>query len=137
MDDISDELKTFATMLFDVDGKLRQKFINHEYHRGTGAWGRELDNGMLVYIEAIRVEKMVRCYSPVFLVVEINTEIIVQFRRMGLASLALQSLLTSSHVHTTDFLVTLPGFLYQDADTRKERSTQLAITTDFFRKVCP
>ncbi|KAJ3521896.1 hypothetical protein NM688_g8953 [Phlebia brevispora] len=114
MDHISEELGTFSSRIFDVDGNLRGKFIDHEYHRGTGCWGRELDCGMLVYIDYMRVEK--------------------EYRRKGLASLALQALITSKYVRAKDFVVTLPCYLTPDVNSDEERVKQLDISRAFFYK---
>ncbi|OJT12386.1 hypothetical protein TRAPUB_11088 [Trametes pubescens] len=76
MDDESDELFSFASTLFDKYGRLRKELIENAYLRGTGVWGRELDDGVLLYIFDINIKE--------------------NFRRQGVASHLLQELVLST-----------------------------------------
>ncbi|KAI0701641.1 hypothetical protein C8Q76DRAFT_825149 [Earliella scabrosa] len=51
MDEESQELCEFA------NGRLKSEFVENEYHKGSGVWGRELDEGMLLYVLSVLVEK--------------------------------------------------------------------------------
>ena len=70
LDDEGPEIGRFARTLFEVeDGfghtHLRPEFITHEHLKGTGVWGRELDHGILLYVETVRIYERVRgVYSP-------------------------------------------------------------------------
>lgn len=60
LDGESDELHQFSQKLFDKNGFLKPELIEHDYHRGTGCWGEEVNDGLLVYIDTIEVNKNVR-----------------------------------------------------------------------------
>ncbi len=71
LDDEGPELARFARTLFEVEdetfghGHLRSELVNHEYLRGTGVWGRELDRGMLIYVQNVRIyDKVCRAHLP-------------------------------------------------------------------------
>lgn len=51
--DASQELSDSATTLFDEIGHLRPSFIEHKYQKGSGVWGRELDDGSLLYLPSL------------------------------------------------------------------------------------
>jgi hypothetical protein len=59
MDEHSDELLQFGTKLFDKKGKIRPWLVQSEYHKGTGCWGFELNEGMVVYILSMDVKPAV------------------------------------------------------------------------------
>ena len=63
MDEESQELCEFAVTLFDKNGRLKPEFVENEYHKGSGVWGRELDEGMLLYVLSVLVEKEVSAIS--------------------------------------------------------------------------
>lgn len=65
LDNEGPEIARFARTLFeDGDeyghGCFRSELANHEYLKGTGVWGRELDRGMLLYVQTVRVYEKVR-----------------------------------------------------------------------------
>lgn len=60
MDEESDELHRFSMKLFDKNGMVRPEIVDHEHHKGSGAWGRELNDGTLVYIDDVEVKDQVR-----------------------------------------------------------------------------
>lgn len=64
MDEESDELQKFAFGVFDMEGKIKSKLVEHEHHKGSGCWGRELNDGMLIYVSTIHVEPEVRAKTP-------------------------------------------------------------------------
>ncbi|CRG89880.1 hypothetical protein PISL3812_06919 [Talaromyces islandicus] len=53
IDDCSQDVGEIAWRVFDRYGSLKDKYKSHPVHRGTGAWGSELDNGPLLIIEKI------------------------------------------------------------------------------------
>ena len=58
MDSDSQELSEFATTLFDRMGHLKPEFTEHEYQKGAGVWGRELDEGLLLYVLSVNVPQV-------------------------------------------------------------------------------
>lgn len=65
LDEESQELSEFATTLFDKFGRLKSELVEHEHLKGTGVWGRELDNGKIVYVVSVDVEEKVRGFARV------------------------------------------------------------------------
>jgi hypothetical protein len=63
MDEHSDELLQFGTKLFNKNGQLRPWLVESDYHKGTGCWGFELNEGMLVYIISMDVKPAVSLFS--------------------------------------------------------------------------
>lgn len=59
MDGLSKEMADFALKLFDKYGKLRPELVENEYHKGSGCWGRELNDGIIIYVVSVRVEPQV------------------------------------------------------------------------------
>lgn len=59
MDDESQELHEFSVKLFNKFGHLKPELVDNDYHKGTGCWGREMDRGMLIYVESIEVNPSV------------------------------------------------------------------------------
>ena len=59
LDNESQALSDFAFALFDKFGKLKPEFVDHEYYKGSGVWGRELDDGVLYYILEVKVKNEV------------------------------------------------------------------------------
>ncbi|KAI1798319.1 hypothetical protein LXA43DRAFT_1107377 [Ganoderma leucocontextum] len=95
LDDEGPELARFARTLFEVEdegfghGHFRSDLINHEYLRGTGVWGQELDRGMLIYVQTVRAYEK-------------------RHKGKGLPSLMLQKLAQSEHAPAGSFLVARP-----------------------------
>lgn len=56
---ITAELSKFAETLFDQNGTLKPEFVEHDFRKGSGCWGEELNEGMLLYIEKIEVNEKV------------------------------------------------------------------------------
>lgn len=50
------ELSEFAFWLFDKRGQLKPEFTANEYQRGTGAFGQELNDAILLYVPSVIVE---------------------------------------------------------------------------------
>jgi len=51
------DLGEFAWSLFDKRGNLRKELQCHDSHKGSGVWGEELNDGYLVLISFVRVDK--------------------------------------------------------------------------------
>ncbi|KAB5582977.1 hypothetical protein GE09DRAFT_1278291 [Coniochaeta sp. 2T2.1] len=49
------EVADLAFTLFDRYGRLNPEHYKHEFRKGTGAWGQELDDGDLLFFDYIRV----------------------------------------------------------------------------------
>ena len=50
------ELSEFAFWLFDKRGQLKPEFTANGYQRGTGAFGQELNDAILLYVPSVIVE---------------------------------------------------------------------------------
>jgi hypothetical protein len=59
MDEDEAELAEFSTTLFDKFGRVQSHLIDDDYHKGSGVWGRELNDGMMVFIFHVTVEEPV------------------------------------------------------------------------------
>lgn len=55
LDEESDELHKVSQGLFDKNGMVKASVVGSEFHKGLGVWGRELDQGLLVYVGSVRV----------------------------------------------------------------------------------
>ncbi|KAM5534767.1 hypothetical protein V8D89_011631 [Ganoderma adspersum] len=117
MDDESQELSDFATTLFDEIGHFRPEFIEHEYQKGSGVWGRELDDGLLLYVLSVNVQQ--------------------SYRRKGVGSLLLQKLAHSEHAPPGSFLIAWPApdppaFTLRPSEEEWEQERTIAV--DLFLK---
>ena len=132
MDENSDELLQFGTKLFDKKGQMRPWLVESEYHKGTGCWGFELNEGMLVYIMSIEVKPTVSItYSNAFSTMTIKLS---QLRNQGVGSWLFKELVGSSHVGTADWIICWPSPTDRIYD-QGQRAMQHARVTRFFRKV--
>ncbi|TCD68460.1 hypothetical protein EIP91_010746 [Steccherinum ochraceum] len=71
--------------LFDKYGFVKEELVDHDYHKGTGCWGRELDKGTFIYV--------------------LDVQVPIKYRRAGIGSLMIRKLLESDRVKAGDFLV--------------------------------
>jgi hypothetical protein len=55
MDETSDELIRFSSVFFDDIGNLYPWFVSNSYHKGSGVWGQELNDGHIIYVTEIVV----------------------------------------------------------------------------------
>lgn len=55
------DLPMLATTLFDKWGRLKPELTENGYLKGTGAFGHELDDGVLLYVFNVTVQPEVRC----------------------------------------------------------------------------
>ncbi|KAG6895477.1 hypothetical protein C0992_001071 [Termitomyces sp. T32_za158] len=81
MDDHSDELQKFALAFFDKFGHVKPWLYRPGNRRGTGAWGKEINNSTIVYILDVTVKDQ-------------------ELRGKGLGSKMIESLLASNHIET-------------------------------------
>ena len=58
------ELTQCATHLFDNNGRLKQEYTKVDWHKGSGCFGTELNDGPVIYLDTVRVDKQVRQLSP-------------------------------------------------------------------------
>ncbi|CAL1705726.1 unnamed protein product [Somion occarium] len=113
LDGESDELHQFSQKLFDKNGFLKPELIEHDYHRGTGCWGEEVNDGLLVYIDTIEVNK--------------------NFHRSGVGSWAMQQLLSSPHLGTNYHAFAWPTSI-EGGITRAQFNYNRDRAVAFFRK---
>ncbi|KAL1666990.1 hypothetical protein GGF50DRAFT_125193 [Schizophyllum commune] len=57
LDAKSAELSDFGEKVLDENLNVYLKLIDHEYHKGTGCWGAEMNEGDIVYINSIEVAR--------------------------------------------------------------------------------
>lgn len=112
MDEEHQELADFATTLFDKRGSIKEQLVDHEHHKGTGVWGREINNGLVVYIFACE-----------------------QYRRQGVGRWALQRLFSSKHVGARDFAIIWPWPLARRFSSEDTSNQTMADVVAFFHEV--
>ena len=54
------EIKEFGINLFDRWGNLKSEYYKHPIKKGTGAWAKELDQGKILLINSVYVNKLYR-----------------------------------------------------------------------------
>jgi hypothetical protein len=57
MEEPTAETSDLAFTLFDRYGCLNRQCYEHEFKKGTGVWGKELDYGDILFFERIKVDK--------------------------------------------------------------------------------
>ena len=55
MDDPTKTTSQLAFGIFDRWGNLKPQYIHHNFKKGTGVWGKELNHGRILWIEQIDV----------------------------------------------------------------------------------
>ncbi|KAH9908308.1 hypothetical protein F4778DRAFT_776611 [Xylariomycetidae sp. FL2044] len=60
MEPPSEETSDLAIELFDRYGRLNRKYLQDDYHKGTGVWGNELDTGDILLFEKLSVSREFR-----------------------------------------------------------------------------
>ncbi|KAJ6460373.1 hypothetical protein C8R47DRAFT_933520, partial [Mycena vitilis] len=110
--DVDEELFTISTAIFDKYGELRASFMDNEYHKGSGVWGRELDTGRLVFVLAVSVDP--------------------PYWKQGIASWALQRLYDSEHIEKEDKMLCWPSPLPRPP--QEQWVAMFLGIVDFFRK---
>ncbi|KAJ7116328.1 hypothetical protein C8R44DRAFT_627744 [Mycena epipterygia] len=110
--DIDTEMFTIASALFDKYGEVRPWLVDNEYHKGSGVWGRELNEGKLIFIFCVSVD------AP--------------YRKQGIGCWALEQLYASQYVEQEDKLLCWPSPIPRP-DPNEWLSAFDGIV-DFFRK---
>ncbi|KAL1722890.1 hypothetical protein EV715DRAFT_192283 [Schizophyllum commune] len=80
LDAKSAELSDFGEKVLDENLNVYLKLIDHEYHKGAGCWGAELNEGDIVYIHSIEVGAEARSRAECRV---LNPPIINFFRKLG------------------------------------------------------
>ncbi|KAJ7746590.1 hypothetical protein B0H16DRAFT_1320895 [Mycena metata] len=111
--DIDTELFTIGSAIFDKYGEIRPWLVDGEYSKGSGVWGRELNDGKLFFVFCVSVEP--------------------QYRNQGIASWALQQLYASEYVHKDDKFLCWPSPVPRPPS--EQWVTAFDGIVDFFRKV--
>lgn len=130
----TDDFPTFAAILFDKRGQLRPEFTANEHQKGTGAFGHELDDGILLYVIAVRVQPEVR---PKHCFVDLNVTVAQcapQLRRRGVASQLLSALAHSRYGAEAVSIIACPGVIERVED-RETWLAQKSIAVNLFLKV--
>ncbi|PSR84017.1 hypothetical protein BD289DRAFT_482998 [Coniella lustricola] len=118
MEEPTQETSQLAFELFDRYGRLKPKFYEHEFKRGTGVWGSELDDGDILLIEVL-------CVAP-------------EKRRTGLGTEIVQKILEKVRPKTRRFIALVsPGFLSSEVPEGDddEKQHQIAASLQFWRSL--
>ncbi|KAJ7072821.1 ankyrin repeat family protein [Mycena amicta] len=113
LDEEEDELHEFSIQLFNKYGNIQPHLVEPGYRSGSGCWGREMDNGMLLYVFWLSVNET--------------------FRGQGIGSWALEKFLQSDEVRQDDTVICWPtpiGRFEDSALWETTKTRQIA----FFRK---
>ncbi|KAJ7914865.1 hypothetical protein B0H13DRAFT_2001419 [Mycena leptocephala] len=110
--DVDGELFTIASTLFDKYGEVRLWLLDNEYHKGSGVWGRELNEGRLIFVFCVSVDP--------------------PYRRQGVASWALQQLYASEYIDKKDKMLCWPSPIPRPPTD--QWVTAFDGIVDFFRK---
>ncbi|KAJ7454838.1 hypothetical protein FB451DRAFT_1565231 [Mycena latifolia] len=110
--DVDTELFTIGSTLFDKYGEIRPWLVDNEYHKGSGVWGRELNNGRLFFVLCVFVD------SP--------------YRKQGIGSWALEQLYASEYVEEEDKFICWPSPIPRPPQEQWVRAFSGIV--DFFRK---
>ncbi|TRM60522.1 hypothetical protein BD626DRAFT_571594 [Schizophyllum amplum] len=113
LDAKSDELADFGTKVIDNDMNVYERLVAHEYHKGTGCWGREMNDGLIMYIRAVNVG------AP--------------FERQGVGARLVRELLSSKHVVLGTIVYCWPSVMR--AESPEEWRSMNAPIIAFFRKL--
>ncbi|GBE88241.1 hypothetical protein SCP_1300560 [Sparassis crispa] len=111
-----DELEMMGRVLFTKYGEVRPWIVEDEQLKGTGCWGNELSDGMLIYILSVRVPDEAS-------------------RGRGLGSLALRSLLRSEHVQKDDIILAWPTLHDQSQHDEETKNLSSFYHKNDFRRV--
>ncbi|TRM60524.1 hypothetical protein BD626DRAFT_504273 [Schizophyllum amplum] len=59
LDSKSAELSDFGAKVLDNNMNVYSKLVDDEYHKGTGCWGREMNEGSIMFIHELEVDRRV------------------------------------------------------------------------------
>ncbi len=92
MEELTRETSDLAFELFDRYGRLEPKYYKHDFKRGTGAWGPELDSGDILLFESLSIAS--------------------QWRRRGLGTKIVKAILDKVREKSRRFFALVrPGYL--------------------------
>ena len=104
MEGPSQEMADLAFDLFDRYGRLDREYYGHEFRKGTGVWGKELDHGDILLFEKLRVNQ--------------------ECRRRGLGTKIVNAILGRTREKVAEsvgfFAVVRPGFLRVELEREGE-----------------
>ena len=111
------ETSFLAFDLFDRYGRLKPEFKDHPVKRGSGVWGAEFDDGDILLIETLKIEK--------------------EYRLLGLGSRVVRAMLEKTKGKTRGYIaVTRPGALDRDdSENREEDSPERFWRSLGFRRI--
>ncbi|KAL1689407.1 hypothetical protein GGG16DRAFT_126514 [Schizophyllum commune] len=113
LDAKSDELAEFGRKILDNDMNVYRKIVDDEYHKGSGRWGDELNEGRIVYVRSVVV-------NP-------------SFQRQGIGQRLIRELLSPKHVDKSTIVYSWPSHMW--AHSREDSRRMDPPIIDFFRKV--
>ncbi|KAI0076447.1 hypothetical protein K474DRAFT_1662972 [Panus rudis PR-1116 ss-1] len=113
MERYSEELHVFSQTFFDKNGVLRPEFTENEFHKGSGVWGRELDEGQLVFIESIDVDE--------------------RYQRLGIGTAMIRRFIESSWIRPPDVFFARPHVLDRRIEGSALAEQQVRLANIFFR----
>ncbi|TRM60525.1 hypothetical protein BD626DRAFT_571597 [Schizophyllum amplum] len=113
LDEKSSELADFGSKVLDNNMKVFTQNVENDYHKGLGCWGYEMNEGDIIYVHELDVLK--------------------KFENQGIATLLLNTLLTSEHVKKGDIVYCWPT--PTKASTTAERQAEVPRVNRVFRKV--
>lgn len=98
------ETSFLAFDLFDRYGRLKPEFKDHPVKKGSGVWGAEFDDGDILLIETLKIDK--------------------EYRLLGLGSRVVKAMLEKTEGKTRGFIaVTRPGALDRDDSENQEEDS--------------
>lgn len=123
LEEPSQETSDLAFSLFDRYGRLGFKFYEHDFEKGSGVWGKELDHGDILLLDWIRVDP--------------------KWRRRGIATKLVNDILQKTKTKVADdvgfFAVVNPGVLNSEHNKAEEYDTffkrGMPIALSFWRSV--
>lgn len=128
------ELAEFSTTLFDKFGRMKSCFIDDDYHKGSGVWGREMNDGRIMFVFHVTVEPSV---SVICSPKHVSSMAFPQYRRQGLGSMALRHFLESDRIEEHMKVYCWPSPTSNEArdGNKKDWTREFDIVLSFFRKV--
>ncbi|KAJ7844403.1 hypothetical protein B0H14DRAFT_2358669 [Mycena olivaceomarginata] len=87
--DVDTELFAITSAIFNKYREIRPWLVENEYHKGSGLWGQELNEGNLMIVLCVSVD--------------------AEYRKQGVASWALQQLYASQYVEKEDKILCWPS----------------------------
>ncbi|KEZ40578.1 hypothetical protein SAPIO_CDS8491 [Scedosporium apiospermum] len=116
----SSETSDLAFNLFDRYGRLDREYYEHDFRKGTGVWGNELDRGDLLLFESLQVG--------------------YEWRRRGIGRKVVDAVLERTRKkvdeNTGFYAVVRPGFLLSEFDRSEDfGEREMRIAQSFWRSL--